>query len=276
MEKKMFGDKIPPPVITKEHGSWAVLFVPMLVNACVVGKWSIDFVLVALAGLGAFLSYVPAQVLLRHYSGSPQQAGKVSQAKFWMAIYLFLTTGIVVPLLQKGYIFLLVIGVVGAAFFFCNFFFVKRYSKMVATDLIAVAGLALSGPSVYYVLTGTLDRTALSLYTLNFLFFGCSVFYVHMKIHATALKKTELAWREKLSLGKMNLLYHAAVVTIVTTFAVTHFTTALVPVAFVPMVVHGIYGTAKLPRNIHFKKLGFLLLGQSIAFGMLLCFFLWK
>ena len=178
---------------------------------------------------------------------------------------LFLTTGIVVPLLLKGYIFLLVIGVVGAVFFFCNFFLVKHYSKMIATDLIAVAGLALSGPSVYYVLTGTLDRTALSLYVLNFLFFGCSVFYVHMKIHASASKKPEIAWREKLSLGKVNLLYYAAVVTVVAILAVAHFTHVLVLVAFVPMVVHGVYGTVKLSTKVHFKKLGFLLLGQSIS-----------
>ncbi len=275
-KENIFITKLSPPVITKEHGSWAVLFVPMFVNACVAGMWSMDIILVALAALGAFLNYAPAQVLLRHYSGVPQRDEKLKQAKFWATAYLCFTAGIVVPLLLKGYVFLLPVGVLGAVFFFCNFFFVKYYSKMIATDLIAVAGLTLSGPSAYYVLTGTLDRTALSLYVLNVLFFGCSVFYVHMKIQASAAKKPNMEWREKLSLGKVNLYYHAAVVTIVTIFAAVHFIPIFVLVAFVPMVVHGVYGTVKLSTKVHFKKLGFLLLGQSIAFGMLLSYAPWK
>ena len=276
MEKKMFGVKIPPPVITKEHGSWAVLLVPILVNACVAGKWSIDFVFVALAVLGVFLSYVPAQVLLRHYSGVPQRDERVRQAKFWITGYLFVTIGSAVPLLVKGYIFLLVIGSIGAVFFFCNFFLVKHYSKMIATDLIAVAGLTLSGPSVYYVLTGMLDRTAVSLYVLNFLFFGCSVFYVHMKIQFSASKKAVMAWRENLKFGKLNLLYFAAVVSIMAILAASRFTSIIALVAFVPMIAHGVYGTVNLSSRVHFKNLGFLLLGQSILFGTLLSYFCWK
>jgi len=272
----MLIDKFPPPVITKEHGSWAVLFVPMLVNACVAGRWSIDFILVGLAALGAFLSYVPAQVLLRHYSGVPQRVEKLRQAKFWVTAYLCLTIGFVVPLLLEGYVFLLVIGSAGAVFFFCNFFFVKHYSKMIATDLIAVAGLTLSGPSVYYVLTGTLDRAAVSLYVLSFLFFGCSVFYVHMKIQFSASKKAGMAWRESLKFGKLNLLYFAAVVSIVAILAVSHFTSIIALVAFVPMIAHGVYGTVNLSSRVHFKNLGFLLLGQSILFGTLLSYFCWK
>jgi len=149
---------------------------------------------------------------------------------------------------------------------------VKYYSKMIATDLIAVAGLTLSGPSMYYVLTGTLDRTALSMYVLNFLFFGCSVFYVHMKIQASAAKKPGMAWREKLSLGKENLRYHAAVAAVVAILAYVQFIPIFAAVAFIPMVVHGVYGTIKLSSRVHFKKLGFLLLGQSVVFGILLSY----
>lgn len=257
-------------MITKEHGSWAVLIVPMLVSASIAGKWSTDFILVALAALGSFLNYVPAQILLRHYSGVPQGVEKLRRAKFWGTAYLFATGGFVVPLLLKGYLLLLAVGLTGVMFFFCNFYVVKYYSKMIVSDLIAVAGLTLSGPSVYYVLTGTLNGTAISLYVLNFLFFGCSVFYVHLKIRASGTRKPEIAWREKLSLGKVNLLYYAAVVGGVAVLAVAHIVTPLALVAFIPMVVHGVYGTLKLLTKVHFKKLGFLLLGQSILFGILL------
>ena len=185
----MMREKIPPPAITKEHGSWAVLVIPMLVNACIAGKWSTNAIFVAASALGIFMSYVPAQALLRHYSGITQGEEKLRQAKFWAVAYLFATVAFVVPLLLSGYTLLLAIGITGAIFFFCNFFLVKYYSKMIVTNMIAVAGLTLSGPSMYYVLTGMFDWYAVLLYVLNFLFFGWSVFYVHMKIQASATKK---------------------------------------------------------------------------------------
>ena len=143
---------------------------------------------------------------------------------------------------------------------------------MIVTDLIAVAGLTLSGPSVYYVLMGMLDWYAVLLYVLNFFFFGWSVFYVHMKIQAFAEKKADVERRKKMSLGKVILLYDAVVVTIVVVLAATHFMPMLALVAFVPMILHGVYGALKLSTKVHFKKLGLLLLGQSILFAVLLSY----
>ena len=100
-KESVFSDKIPPPVITKEHGSWAVLFVPMLVNACVAGKLSLDFILVAITGLGAFLCYVPAQILLRHYSSVPQGVEKLRQARCWGIIYSLSTVCFASPFLRE-------------------------------------------------------------------------------------------------------------------------------------------------------------------------------
>ena len=147
---------------------------------------------------------------------------------------------------------------------------------MIATDLIAVAGLTLSGPSAYYVLTGTLDKTALLLYVLNFLFFGGSVFYVHMKIQFSAAKKTRLTWKEQLIFGRLNLFYFVAVVVMVVILAEV----GLAPI----IVLTGVHShdcawsirDGETLAKIHFKTLGFLLLGQSILFGMFLCFFSWK
>ncbi|HTY12186.1 MAG TPA: YwiC-like family protein [Bacteroidota bacterium] len=268
----MFRSKIPTLVITKEHGSWAVLLVPMLVSICVVRRWSVDVCFAVLAALGVFLSYVPAQLLLRHHSGHAQKDEKLHQARFWIAVYIMTTGVFTAPLLLKGDDLLLAIGAAGTILFLGNFFLVKQYSRTIATDLIAVAGLTLSGPSVYYVLTGTIDKTALSLYGLNLLFFGSSVFYVHMKIHASASKRPEMTWGEKLSLGKANLAYHASVIAVAAAFVVLHFTPAVALAAFLPMLVHAVYGTLNLTAKVNFKRIGLLLLGQSILFALLVSF----
>jgi hypothetical protein len=272
----MSSGRISSPLITKERGSWAVLSVPMFVSASVAGKWTLDFVFLSFSALAVFMSYVPVHNLLRHITGTTQQEEKLTQAKFWAVAYLFVGVVFIVPLLMKGYTLLLAIGALGAISFFGNFFLTRKYSKTIASDLIAVAGLTLSAPSAYYVLTQAIDRIALVLYILNFLFFGCSVFYVHMKIRALGIKKSKIGWSDKLSLGKLNLFYHGAVMVIVGFLVATQFTAQLALIAFVPMLIHGVYGTLNLSGNVCFKNLGLLLLGQSVLFGILLWFFAWR
>jgi YwiC-like protein len=271
MSLKSFNLKIPPPLLSREHGSWAVLLLPMFVSLGVVGKWGSDFIWVALSGLGVFFSYVPAQVLLRNFSGAPQRKEKVLQAAFWGSVYAIAGLAFASILLKEGYVLLLAIGGAGILCFMGNFYLTKKYSKSIWTDFIAVAGLTLSGPSAYYVLIGMIDGKAVLLYILNLLFFGCTVFYVHMKIHAASSRKHEMTWGERFSIGRMNLLYHAAVIALVGILAALRLTPAIVLLAFVPMVVQGIYGTIKLSGNVRFKNLGLILLGQSVVFGSILC-----
>ena len=137
---------------------------------------------------------------------------------------------------------------------------------------MAVAGLTLSSPSAYYITTGLFDANTAVLWVLNFLFFGCSVFYVHMKIKVSALKKDRLPMREKLSLGRLNIIYHLFVVSVVIMLSLYHFTPLTATLAFLPMFIHAIYGTITLTGKIKFKRLGFLLLAQSILFGIVLVF----
>ena len=271
----MATEKLPPPLITKEHGSWAVLFVPMLVSVGVAGKLTFDLVLLALSALAVFLSYVPAQILLRYHTGTAQNEQKLTQARFWGPAYFLIAILFITPLLINGYLLLLGFGALGAISFLGNFYLVRTIAKTVASDLVAVAGLTLSAPSAYYVLTGTIERTAFVLYALNLLFFGCSVFYVHMKIRATSTKSPAMSWSDKLSLGKLNLFYHIAVVSLVALLAALHFTRIVALIAFVPMLIHGVYGTVNLTGRVRFKNLGLLLLGQSLLFGILLWYFTW-
>lgn len=263
---------VPKPIITKEHGSWAVLFVPMAVGAIIGGEFSSRVVLLALSSLFIFLSYVPVHTLLRDWLGTRQGEDKLHAAKFWALVFGGIGVVFAIPLLLEGYWLLLSIGFVGAFFFFGNFFLACSLQKTVVSDLVAMAGLTLTAPSAYYVATRELNQIALTLWLMNFLFFGCGVFYVHMKIRATSLKKSELSWIEKFSVGKMNLVYHIAVIGIVLALTIRHFTPQLAVAAFVPMTLHAIYGTLKLSNKVRFKNLGLLLLAQSVVFALILSF----
>jgi len=261
---------IPRPIIPKEHGAWAVLFVPMVVGVGATGLWPGRVLFLALSALGIFMSYVPVQILLRDRFLMSQGNDRVRQARVWATAFLALGLFFAIPLLMSGYWLLPAFAAIGVLGFAVNFGLTRRFPKTIPGDLVSVVSLTLTAPAAYYVVLGVLDRTALSIWLLNVLFFGCSVFYVHMKIRATSMKKEELTWGERISLGKLNLIYHAVVLTVVFALAWRHFTPPLAALAFVPMAAHAIYGTYKLSGKVRFKNLGFLLVGQAILFALIM------
>lgn len=260
---------IPKPIITKEHGAWAVLLVPMIVGAAYANTFSWNVVWLALSALGVFLSYVPVHTLLRELAGIHQGKEKLAAAEFWTAAYLGFGVLFIVPLLYQQLWLLLLIGMYGAASFLGNFLLTRKIQKSIASDLTAVAGLTLSAPSAYYVTTGMLDTKALVLWLLHVLFFGCSVFYVHLKIRVSGMRKDSWRMREKLSVGWLNILYHMVVIILVTVLVFYHLTPSTIVLAFLPMVIHAIVGTVKLSHRIKFRNLGFMLLAHSVLFGII-------
>jgi hypothetical protein len=262
--------KIPPPIIPKEHGAWAVLLVPVAVAASAAGTFPPDLILLTLSMLAVFMSHIPAQNLLGNMPGQPHNREKMRQSRFWAAIYLVAGAVFVAPLLAKGLWLLMAFGVLGAVGFFGNLFLTRRSHKTVGSDLVAVASLTLSAPAAYYVASGSTGRVAVLLWVLNTLFFGCSVLYVHMKIRVAGLQKPELRCVEKLSLGKLNVLYHVAVLSVVGIMALEHYTAQFAFLAFVPMSIHAVYGTLKLSGRVRFRNIGLLLLGQSVLFAFLM------
>jgi hypothetical protein len=268
MDRNAFN--IPPPIIPREHGAWAVLFVPMIVMLMHAGSVRYTFFLLALSSLGLFMSYVPAQIVLKHMTGSPQNPEKYRQARIWGTTYATGSILLSIPLLLEGFYLLVPLGVIGILAFIFNFLMTRRYSKTIPGDLLSVFGLSLSGLGAYYVLNGVIDITGILLWIQVFLFFGSSVFYVHMKIQAAQTKAHNLNYKDRFSLGKASLSYHAVVVLLLFIFALKQFIPAINVIAFLPMSVHVIYGTWNLSARVRFKNLGFLLLGQSVLFTVLI------
>jgi hypothetical protein len=242
----------------------------MIVGITIARQYSLGELWLFLAALSAFMAYVPLQTLLRHRFIRPQNNERLCQAKFWALAFgcLGFVSGSL--LIVLGFPLLLLFGVLGVISFSSNFLFTRHFQKTIAGDLVAVAGLTLGAPSMYYVAIGRLDTFAFSLWILNLLFFGSSVFYVHMKMRASALKKTDLTLVEKVSIGRLNIIYHFCTLVIVCVLALNHFAPSLAVLAFVPMTIHAIIGTIRLSGNNRYKALGYLLLGQSVLFGLML------
>ena len=257
-------------MIPKEHGAWAVLYVPMLVAAGLAGGPTWNVLLLALSALGVFMSYVPMHMLLRHVMVIPLPREQLRGAVVWSVVYGAFGVVFIVPLLMQSYWLLLVLGIPGVAAYVLKFLLTRRSPKTVASDMVAVFGLSLSALCSWYVVTGVLDEQAVIVWMLNLLFFWCGVVYVHMKLRAAAAKVSGLSRSNAWSLAKLNVLYHLAVIMIVAALAWYRTSTLSLVIAFVPMTAHALYGTYKLTRRVAFRRLGFLLLAHSIVFAVLL------
>jgi len=253
-------------MLPKEHGAWAVFFVPMIVGTVRAEQLSANLILLFFSSTGFFLAYQPVQVLFRH---APSDE-KLNVARTWGLVFLSWAAIPGLFLLFQGFWLLLPIAGLAGASIFVSLSLTRNKPKSIASDFAAVVGLTLTAPAAMYVLTGRLQMDTLLVWSLNVLFFGSSVFYVHMKIRATGLKKEMLTWRERLLIGHLNILYHLAVLIILIILVQASNTPALAFVAFVPVSLHAFIGTMRLSSRVRFKKLGFLLLGQSLVFAVLI------
>lgn len=262
--------RVPKLIVPREHGAWAVLLVPLAIGAGCAGEFTLDLLWLLGASLGAFMSYVPNQFLLHHAFGNRLTSQKLRQARFWAITYLGLGILFALPLAIKGLWLIVPLGVVGTAVFTGNYILAKHHGKTITGDLLAVSGLTLTGPAAYYVVTGRIDDSAILLWGLSILFFGSSVLYVHMKIRAASFGKEKLSVLKKLSLGAMNIAYGLSVLAIVWTLTSVDLLPVYTIFAFLPMVVHVIFGTFSLTGRVRFRNLGFILVGQSVVFALLM------
>ena len=261
--------RFPKPIITKEHGSWAVLLIPITVAAATVGAFTANAALLVVSAVGVFMSYVPLNALLRNFIDSSLDREHLIAHSLWGMIYLAVGVAAALPLVHQGFWMIFPLGSIAVLLFFINFLLIRSLQKNVLTDLVGVAGLALGAPAMYYVLTLSLDDQAWILYVMNILFFGSSVVYVHLKIRVTRGKKSDWTLLEKLAAGRLNLAYHAFVIAIVLALSLYRLTPATAVLAFVPMTIHAMYGTYRLSSRVSFSRLGFALLAHSIGFALL-------
>lgn len=265
-------------ILTKEHGSWAVLAVPVLTGALAAENLKVTIIPLVLSLFFLFMSYTPAEIILQEYlkqqrlrkSGtkSPHlSGGKLSDAKYWFSIF-FVTAilmGLIsVVVLEK--LMLLAFALAAIILFIIDLLIVIKAKKNFLSDFLAMTGLTLSAPAVIYYLDNSFSSKSLYLWLFNIIFFGSSAAYVHMKMKFAALKKKDLSLKEKLFSGRLNLLYHIIVISLVILFIIEYPLRQLAIASVMPAFIHAIAGTFILPEKTSFKKIGIIYVIYSVIF----------
>ncbi len=267
------------PLIPDDHGAYVMLLFPLVVGA-VVGSIAdptpkspiLAFIFLTLALLAAFFAHEPLEIITKPNINARAKR----RAALWLAIYgiILLVCGSALILTWQlwGILWLALPAVIPPAIELIS----RRWRKQrsLGVRLAGIGALVLSAPAGYYVATGKLDRLALGLWVINFIYYGSTLFYVRIWFEAKRLSKITKygqtlipAW-----LLQSTILYHSAGLLLFLGLASWRILPWTPLLAFAPLAAKLGMAIRRPPLYIPIKQVGLFELSQSLAFTFLLIF----
>lgn len=163
------------PPVTREHGSWAILFVPMILGIIAAPVIDISALMIAIAVSFFFMAYIPIELLMR--------GDRTVNNYFWTLVFgvggsssaLYLMLG------YRRY-WLPAFAAAAALLYVLKVFLEKKRGKNLWSDNTGILMLTLSAPAARYATAGVMDNTAIGLYIISAAYFVTGGIYVHLLI----------------------------------------------------------------------------------------------
>jgi hypothetical protein len=246
--------------LPKEHGAWAMLYVPFVAGALVGGSFSLRVILLFLA---ITFFFVARESLLAWWRarrlGKP--SGEVGAAA---SIYLVLAAFFGSPLIFYFELYWLAApALIGVALLATNAEQgVRRQDRTASGEFMAIGGLTLTAPTAYYAGSGSWDITALWLWALCALYFASSVFYVKLRVYVLNPRKEQARRR----MWRASACYHLFLLASLGALSTTGRLSLLAPVAFAPVLVRTFWFLLKPAGQLSLKRIGVLEIVYSVVF----------
>ena len=258
-------------VLPREHGTWAMLLVPWAVGCGVAHRLGAPELLLLVAIVLLFLAHNQLLAGLRlGFAATPDPAAAARVRRRLLRLAAAAAVALAPLLVVWRLTGLLALGAVALGPAAASALLVRsKLDRGVAGQILAAATLALSAPAAHYVAVGAWTRVAGALWALCFLFFLGAVSYVQLRIDALRERSGFDALRARVVFARRALVLDVLIVA--AAWGVLRLG-ALSPwalVAFAPAAVQTVAGVARLQHPARLKRLGFLALGQSIAFALL-------
>lgn len=259
--------------IPREHGAWAMLFVPYIVGASVAGGLNV-YVLAGLAGvILLFFSRASLTILLKSRSVDGSSGQDFLPRLLNFAFFFVAGGGIFLYLMTAGGIWQLgIAAAAGSGLFLAHELLVRRRrERSVAAELIGVALLTLTAPvAVYISVCDSCAELAWILWLLNAMYFGASVFYVKMRLRTSARRRRPVTIKARLVAARASIVYLAAVVMILMSIAAIYAIPLGAVAAFVPVIIYQAWGVITGAGSMTLKAEGVAQTMLSVVFALML------
>lgn len=255
--------------IPREHGSWAILIVPQVSVWMASGVLSPEAFLFFLSSLALFMASAPIRNIVRYASGrgrfqipsaSMRQTAILLSFSALFAFPVVLKTGYLLPLFGAGGILLVVVTAL------LN----RKGPRAVVSDMLASLGLTSTALGAAVAQSGTVSADAFAIWLCNLVFFEGTILYTHYKIGIRSAKTHPDSLFRRFRSASLLLAYHLFALACAGYYVWSHPVPTVLGIAFAPLSIHVVIGVARRTRVVSFKRLGFLLLGHSVLFGILL------
>jgi 4-hydroxybenzoate polyprenyltransferase len=246
--------------LPKEHGAWAMLYVPFVLGAAVAGRISWPLLLLLIATSALFISRESLLVWWR-----ARTRGKESKdAARLLAVYLALAAVCGLPLIFFYHlVWLALLGAAGLALLLFNG---KQAAQLeersIASEVLAICGLTLTAPAAYYAASGRWDETALWLWALSALYFASSVFYIKLRIYSLNPRKQEDRRRVRRSCA----FYHSFLLVALIVLWLLGNLHLFALVAFAPVLTRTFWRLFKPATRVNLTRAGILEIVYSLVF----------
>lgn len=251
--------------IPKEHGAWAMLYVPFVLGAAASGSDAgsrlAALVLLLLAVTGLFLGRESALAWWRARDRD-QPAAPDARAAAWQLGGAGASAALLLAVFRPP-LALVPLGLFGAVVLGLHLVQMRRReARTLAGEILAILGLTAAAPAAHLVATGTWSRGALGLWVLAALFFASSVFHVRTRVLGMQPRKA-VAHR---AMRAASAAYHVLLLIGLAAFASMGRVHPLVLAGFLPAVLRALVAVARPARRVDLLRAGVLEIAYSIVF----------
>lgn len=233
-------------VIPKQHGAWAMLVIPFLLNMFASHpKWGHLFLFFAW-----LFFYLATYSFLQMIKLRKQNLYMKSFIHFFIFALLFVS----VPLFNEPALFYF--GLSLLPLFCINVYYTKtKNERAFLNDVIAIINFGIGGLASFYYGAHTIDETATLLFSLHFFYFFGTILYV----------KTMIREKRNIRYKYYSWVYHVGIVFVLLLFQHYAFALAFLPSAVRAIVLYG--------KKIAMKTLGMVEILNAVYFFFIIIIF---
>jgi hypothetical protein len=250
--------------VPKEHGAWAMLYVPFAAGVLAARDAAPAHVPALLALLGSVTGlFLGRESLLSWWRAQHrnQPARSLALATSWQLAGAAICAAILFALRPPAA--LLPLAIAGALVFFVHIVQMRRREgRTVFGETLAILGLALAAPAAYITGRGEWSSQALVLYVLCVLFFASSVLRVKGLVLAAQPRRAS----QRRVLQRASIAYHIGLLLIVVCGGLAGWSPLLALVAFLPVSVSAIVSLGTSNGRPNLLRTGLLEIAFSLWF----------
>jgi len=246
--------------LPKEHGAWAMLYVPFVLGGAVAGRVNWPVLLLLLSATAVFISRESLLVYWR----ARARGRDAAEAGRTLLLYFALAVAFGSPLILIFELFWLIpLGLIGAALLLINGKQATRMEERGTTsEIMAIAGLTMTAPAAYYTASGRWEMTALWLWLLSALYMASSVFYIKLRVYR--LNPRKLA--EQRQALRSCAFYHSFLIVALPALIFAGSLGLFALIAFTPVLVRTFWGMFMPKTKVNLMRAGILEIVYSLVF----------